>query len=74
MKKIVLLHLLTWVLLSATYFFLSEHLVEFLFPEIYDVELWLGTLFTGLILIFIGMTISLIINVVRHRRKLNASR
>lgn len=68
--KIFLIHLLIWLLLSVIFFFfISEPLTIYLFPEIYDVTLWLPVLGAGLILIFIIMLTSYIICIIRQWRK-----
>jgi hypothetical protein len=73
MKKIILIHLLIWLILSVGFFFLAEPLVKLLFPGFHDVGIWLITEFIGLLAILLIMTTSLIINVVRHQRHSNAS-
>jgi len=61
-KKVILIHLIVWILLSVIYFFLSETIVKLIFPTIHGVELWLMTVYAGVILISILVVISLIIN------------
>jgi len=61
-KKIILIHLVVWILLSVIHFFLSETIVKLIFPTIHGVELWLMIVYIGLILISILVVISLIVN------------
>ncbi|CAN5662308.1 hypothetical protein BH11BAC3_BH11BAC3_20830 [soil metagenome] len=73
MKKIFFKYIIIWVVLSVGYFFVTEPIAQLLFPGFYDVGIWLLTLIGGLVLILLILTIALIINIVRHRRRLNAS-
>ncbi len=73
MKRIILKHLLIWLILSVSFFFLAEPLVRLLFPGFHEVEIWLLAEFIGLIAILLIMTTSLIINIVRHQRHSNAN-
>jgi len=71
MKKIVMLHILTWLILSVSFFFLAEPLVKLLFPGFHDVVIWLLTEFIGLLSLLLITTTSLIINIVRYQRRVN---
>ncbi len=73
MKKIVFRHLLIWLVLSVGFFFLAEPLVKLLFPSFHDVGIWILTEFVGLVAILLSMTTLLIINIGRHKRRVNAS-
>lgn len=57
-QRIILTHLLTWIILSVIYFFSAEILTKKLFPGYDNVELWLLVTATGLILIFAAVAIS----------------
>ena len=69
MKKrfIILIHLIIWLLLSVGYFFLAEPIMLYIYAGVGDVSQWLDVLGLGLALIFIGIVISLIINLRRRR-------
>ncbi len=71
MKKTILLHLLSWILLSIAYFFVSEPIACLLFPDTHEVEHWLAILFLGLATIFIMTILSLIVSIIRHYKKGN---
>jgi len=64
----ILAHIFIWLFLSLGYSFLSEPIVAYMFPGIHNVEIWLTVLLIGLILIFIGTGISLIVRF-RIKRK-----
>lgn len=67
--KLFLTHILIWSALFVCYFFVAEPLTVYLFPEIHSVELWVGVLGAGLILIFIIMLTSYLICFFRKRKK-----
>lgn len=73
MGKLILRHFLIWLMLSIGYFFLAEPLVKILLPEFHDVEIWLIFEIVGLAFILLTITSVLIINIVRHQRRINAS-
>jgi len=67
----ILVHIFLWLFLSLGYCFLSEPITAFMFPGIHNVEIWLTVLSIGLILIFIGTVISLIISFRIRKKKEN---
>ena len=69
MKKrhIVLKHFFVWLVCSLLFFFLCESLTNFLFSEVHGVETWLSVLAVGLVLIFMTLFISLVIQLLRHK-------
>lgn len=73
MKKpgiIVLKHFGLWLLFSALYIFSSEKLTKLIFSGMeYDVEQWLLVVSVGLVLIFLIMVVSLIIKLIRNRKR-----
>ncbi len=68
---IILAHIFMWLFLSLGYSFLSEPIVAYIFAGIHNVEIWLTVLLIGLILIFIGTGISLIVSFRIRRKKEN---
>jgi uncharacterized membrane protein YgaE (UPF0421/DUF939 family) len=48
---------------------ISESLTNLILPEIHGVELWLTILLTGLILIFVGVMISLMMKLMKMAKK-----
>lgn len=68
MKRIVLKHILTWFMLSVTFFFLAEPLVKLLFPDVHNVGIWLFTEFIGLMAILLIIVSSLIVTIARKRK------
>jgi uncharacterized membrane protein YgaE (UPF0421/DUF939 family) len=67
--RIIAIHLIIWVTLSLTFFMISESLTNLILPEIHGVELWLTILLTGLILIFVGVMISLMMKLIKMAKK-----
>lgn len=65
---IIFIHILTGLFLSLGYFFLAEPITVYLFPGIHNVEMWLAVLSVGLLLIFIGTLISLIVSLKKGNR------
>jgi hypothetical protein len=51
--KIILKYLLFWLILSTSYFFLSEEITKRLFKGFHDVGLWLIIVAIGISVIFI---------------------
>lgn len=72
MRKLLLIHFFIWLILSVSYFFVSEPLINFLMPELHDVAIWIFCEIAGLALILIIMTTVLIRNLVRYKRRLKA--
>jgi hypothetical protein len=68
MKKIILRHLIIWLLLSVLFFFLSEPITKWILPEVHDVTIWLKVLASGLVLIFCALLISVIVAVVKRKK------
>jgi hypothetical protein len=71
-KKIILIHVITWILLSVVYFFLAEQIAEWLFPGIHGVEIWLNIVKIGLIAIFFGVGTSLVINLMKTTKRIKS--
>jgi hypothetical protein len=67
--KIILIHALLWIVLSVLFFFASEFITVQLFEGFHSVELWLLVLGAGLILIFLAITFSLVVKLIRLRKK-----
>jgi hypothetical protein len=68
MKKVILRHLIIWLLLSIIFYLLSEPITKLLLPGVHDVTIWLAVLAVGLILIFCVLTISLITTLVKSKK------
>ena len=66
---IIAIHLIIWVIISLTFFMISESLTNLILPEIHGVELWLTILLAGLIVIFVGVMISLTMKLMRTAKK-----
>jgi hypothetical protein len=64
----IFISILVWLFLSLGYFFLSETITAYLFPGIHEVGTWIMVLFAGLILIFTGTVISLIISCIKDKK------
>jgi hypothetical protein len=58
----ILVHIFTWLFLSLGYCFLAEPIAAYIFPGIHNVMIWLTVLLVGLILIFLGTLISLVVS------------
>jgi hypothetical protein len=75
MKKkksfIILIHILLWLLLSIGYAFMVEPVITFLLPGYHNEVIWLTALMTGLIFIFFGALISLIVFLIMRKRILS---
>ena len=73
MKKpgiIVLKHVGLWLLFSAIYVLASEKITKIIFSGMdYQVEQWLLVVAIGLVLIFTGTIFSVIISLLKNRRK-----
>ncbi len=69
--KIILFHLIIWVVLSVGYFFLAESITKLLFPDYDNVEFWLMVLILGLIIISFTVMLSLSIRVWRRGKRMN---
>jgi hypothetical protein len=67
-RKIILIHLVVWLLISTIYFLVSEKLIAWLMPGFHDVMMWLWLLIIGLSIIFITVSFSLVLTL---RRKKN---
>jgi len=67
--RILIKYLVLWILISIGYFFISETVTNWLFPNVHGVETWLIVLSIGLIIIFIVIIISLIRGLRRLNRK-----
>ena len=68
--KIILLHFLLWIITSAIFFLFSEKITTTLFSGFHNVKIWLAVLGLGLFLIFCILLISLIITLVKLRKRL----
>ncbi len=69
-SKVILIHLIIWLLLSILYFLLSEKLTAWILPDFHDVIIWLRVLIIGLALIFLFTGLSLIINLKLRKKDL----
>ncbi len=68
-KKIIVIHILIFLVLELIFFLLSETLIKILVPEIHNVIFWLYLLLFGTIIVFVLLLISLII-CFKFRRKI----
>lgn len=65
---IILLHFLTWLICSVTWFLSAEWVTNFIYPGIGGVEQWLSVCFGGMTLISLVVILSLSIRLIRRRR------
>ena len=68
-SRTIRMHLIVWMALSLIFFFSSEALLNLILPEIHDVNLWIKFTCAGLILVFLGVVTSLIIQLVNSVKK-----
>lgn len=66
--KILLTYFLIWITLSIAYLFLAETITKAIFPGYDSVELWLIVLTTGLLLLFLIITLLIIIQLKKAKR------
>ena len=68
-SRLIMTHLIAWIVLSLIFFFSSESLTKLVAPDFHDVTIWLTIMLTGLVLIFFGVTASLTIKLIKRSRK-----
>ncbi len=66
--KTALTHFFTWLFFAVIYFFSSEGITRILFHGYDGVELWLGVLGIGQILIFLVVLVSLILSIWKPKK------
>jgi hypothetical protein len=66
-RKIILIHLVVWLLISTIYFLISERLIAWLMLGFHDVMMWLWLLIIGLSIIFILVSFSLVFTLRRKK-------
>jgi len=69
MKKIILTHLLLWIVIAAVFTYFSEAITKSIFSGFDDVSIFLGVVITGNVLILVILALSLIVIFVRRKRR-----
>jgi hypothetical protein len=72
-RTIILKHFIRWIILCAVWAFSVEPLLNAILPGVYGVEQWIATELAGILLITIAIIFSLIIFLLKRKRRLKAA-
>lgn len=72
-RTIFLKHFIAWIILCVVWAFSVEPLLKAVLPGLYDVEQWIATEFVGILAITIAIILSLLIFLLKRKRRQKAT-